>query len=202
MSSTNSLEDLYKSLDNIDQHLNLIKYIKTSSSSRHYNSNEARRLININITTYFEQNERLLNYPKTQMSQTNLLLDFTHWVHIPVHMQVENMIVQVPMIGHGLMRQTTYQSSAESINSYPYVSTAQQSVSQVARLPQLTGGSTLTYVPSVRSVAHIPSSNINDNFATASVYNENFNRNGLLCTDTAHYIRENADGVLELYIIK
>ena len=90
MSGNIVLAAFYNQLPDNEMLINLIAYIKKDTNNEHYNSDYARELISKNIIDFFERTTLLQQFPTSQMSQSNLLFDFSQWVHMTVDKKIKN----------------------------------------------------------------------------------------------------------------
>ena len=97
MSRNTVLTEFYKKLPDIEQHVSLIVYIKTDTNNINYNSNYARELIGTNIRDFFQRTTLLQKFPTTEISQSELLFDFSQWVHMTVDEEIKKN-VQIIML--------------------------------------------------------------------------------------------------------
>ena len=89
MSRTAVLAEFYNKLPDIQQHINLIVYIKTDTNNENYNSNYARELIGTNIRIFFQRTTLLQQFSTSDISQPDLLFDFSQWVHMIVDEEIK-----------------------------------------------------------------------------------------------------------------
>ena len=89
MSGNIVLAEFYKKLPDIEMHINLIVYIKTDTNNENYNSNYARELIGTNIKIFFQRTTLLQEFSTSQISQSDLLFDFSQWVHMTVDEKIK-----------------------------------------------------------------------------------------------------------------
>ncbi len=175
MNNASNLATVYEKLPDINQHLNLIRYIKSSSNGPEYNWNHARASINSEMTRYFNGCTILRDYPPTEISQQALLLDFCTWVHLQTDNARSEVITTI---------------NQQGVSGVGCVTFANQCTTSSVQ----NGDMTTIYNDSTHSINQM-ATRCNDNRlpCTESVCRSIFNKNGLICTGTSKFITENHD---------